>query len=317
MTIEINDVNDLLMVPHLYKITETLKIAISLNIFGILKDKKLKITEIERISSCKKEKLQLILDMLCQIKLICHENDYFFNSIIAKKYLYDIKNLSHLLLYASDSNYSLKNLKPYLSDSWEEEEQTSIELYMKAMDEGNRFIAHSLYRKLKIKGEKNLLDLGCGSGLFSITVAKYNPLLKVTCIDCKEILKITKLNIVNSGVADQITLMPGDFLTMELQGIYDYILLSNVLHFYSANTIEILLNRLWNHLNSQGLIIILDIFRDKGSIMNILYALEWLSNGICFVEIPEICTILKNNNYKDIKAEPVKNSFSSLITASK
>lgn len=316
MNLEINCIDDLLIIPHFYKITETLRIAISLEIFGVLSNKKLLLSEIENEIKCKN--IQPVLELLCNMKLLHYDNGYFYNSNIAKRYLCNNKKMLNLLLYSSDSNYKLEKMNYVMRDSSADFEcKQSLELYMEAMHEGNYLIAHSVFRKLKIKGEKSLLDLGCGSGIFTIVFSKYNPLLKAVCIDKSEVIEFTKKNIITSGIAKQVTVLSGDFLTMKLDNSYDYILLSNVLHFYNANTIEVLLKRLWYHLNSQGKIIIVDIFDDRESIMNIMYSLEWLSNGISFMKISEMCLLLEKNQYHEVEIDHIKRTYSTLITAKK
>lgn len=314
MKIEIKDINDLMMLPHLYKITETLKIAIYLNIFSVLSNRKLSIAEIE--NACKVESLRPILELLCKMELLHVKSGYYYNSEIAEKYLCNNMNLCHFLFYSSNSNYNIEKMKCILKIGGSERHNLShIELYMKAMDEGNKYIAQSVFRKLKIKGEKSLLDLGCGSGIFSITFAKYNPLLKIVGVDKADVLEITKKNIAAHGMSKQLKVLAGDFCTMEIEGKYDYILLSNVLHFYQKESIRGIVERIQKNLKPGGTIAIVDIFSDREYFMNALYSLEWLSNGVCFANTPDMYSILSDCNYSEVEIRPIRNSYSNLIMA--
>jgi cyclopropane fatty-acyl-phospholipid synthase-like methyltransferase len=97
--------------------------------------------------------------------------------------------------------------------------------------------------KLSFARVKTLLDIGGGPGFYAIAFARRNPRLKAVVFDNARTLKVARANIARAGLTGRIQTRAGDALQDDLGANYDLILLSNVVHSYSAAENQRLLAR--------------------------------------------------------------------------
>lgn len=103
-----------------------------------------------------------------------------------------------------------------------------------------------------------VLDVAASHGLFGIVLAQQNPGVRVTALDWPNVLEVAKNNAARLGVADRHTTLPGDAFTADLQGPYDVILLTNLLHHFSVEQCTALLKRLRAALKPGGRLVTLE-----------------------------------------------------------
>lgn len=88
------------------------------------------------------------------------------------------------------------------------------------------------------------LDVAAGHGLFGIVLAQQNPGLGVTALDWPRVLEVARQNAAKMGVGDRYATITGDAFTVDLNGPYDAILLTNLLHHFDPQRCTALLKRL-------------------------------------------------------------------------
>jgi (2Fe-2S) ferredoxin/ubiquinone/menaquinone biosynthesis C-methylase UbiE len=139
----------------------------------------------------------------------------------------------------------------------------SVKPFIAAMDVNARGRARAVAQAVQLNGEKHMLDLGGGSGAYSIAFAKAAPRLKSEIVDLADVLSITEEHIRKAGLDDRITTRPGDMLTVPLEaGKYDLVLLSAICHMFSPEENQQLLERAYNALAPHGRLIISDFVLD-------------------------------------------------------
>jgi len=138
-------------------------------------------------------------------------------------------------------------------------ENGSVTPFIAAMDHIARGRAHAVVQAVEVNGSKRLLDLGGGSGAYSIAFAKAAPALQAEIIDLPEVLAIAQEHIRKAGLADRITTRAGDMLTVSLEsGRYDLVLLSAICHMYSPEENQKLFERAYAALSPKGRLIVSD-----------------------------------------------------------
>lgn len=108
----------------------------------------------------------------------------------------------------------------------------------------------------KISGR--VLDVAAGHGFFGIVLAQANPEIKVTALDWPKVLDVAKQHATQMGVADRYSTITGDAFKVDLAGPYDVILLTNLLHHFSAEECIGLLKRLRSALRPGGKLVTLE-----------------------------------------------------------
>ncbi len=121
-------------------------------------------------------------------------------------------------------------------------------------------VAPVLAEKLPIESQKLVLDVGGGTGIYSIALLQKHPALRAIIFDRAEVLKVAAEMAQSYGVADRITLQPGDMFADKLPMDADVILLSNILHDWDVPQCQSLVNRCAAALNPGSRLIIHDVF---------------------------------------------------------
>ncbi len=106
--------------------------------------------------------------------------------------------------------------------------------------------------------ELSVLDIAAGHGLFGIMIAQQNPKARVTALDWANVLAVAKQNAVKLGVADRLTLLPGDAFTLDFGGPYDVVLVTNFFHHFDLATCEGLIQKVSAALKPGGRCLTLD-----------------------------------------------------------
>ena len=108
------------------------------------------------------------------------------------------------------------------------------------------------------RGATRLLDLGGGSGAYSIALAQRHPDVHVLLVD--QAVSVARRQIKEAGLADRIAVRQGNVLTAPLDSGFDLVLISNLLHDFSEAENRGLLRRAHGALRPGGKIVIVEYF---------------------------------------------------------
>jgi (2Fe-2S) ferredoxin/predicted O-methyltransferase YrrM len=82
-------------------------------------------------------------------------------------------------------------------------------------------------------GVRRILDLGGGSGAYSIAFAKASPDVQCEILDLPEVVSLTAEYVSNAGVSAQVNLRAGDMLRDDFGSGYDIVMLNAICHMFS------------------------------------------------------------------------------------
>jgi (2Fe-2S) ferredoxin/predicted O-methyltransferase YrrM len=88
-------------------------------------------------------------------------------------------------------------------------------------------------KTLGIAGVHRILDLGGGSGAYSIAFAKASPEVQCEILDLPEVVPLTTEYVREAGVSAQVSLRPGDMLLDDFGSGYDIVMLNAICHMFS------------------------------------------------------------------------------------
>ncbi len=183
----------------------------------------------------------------------------------------------------------------------------SVTPFIAAMDHNARGRARAVVQAAGIDGARHMLDLGGGSGAYSIAFAKAAPALRVDIVDLPEVVPITEEHIRKAGLAERISTREGDMLTIPLErGRYDLVLLSAICHMYSPEENRQLFRRAYDTLAPEGRLVVADFILEADKTaprFGALFALNMLVNtraGASYSE-PEYETWLKEAGFAEAK----------------
>jgi SAM-dependent methyltransferase len=141
------------------------------------------------------------------------------------------------------------------------------ESFIAAMHHYAQSRAPYVVQAVGVQGLHKMLDIGGGSGAYSIAFAQANPSLQVELLDLPDVLPIAQRHITQAGLAHRIKTRPGDLRTDPFGQSFDLILISAICHMLGPNENRDLLKRAHAALAPNGRVVLSDFIleADKAS----------------------------------------------------
>lgn len=140
------------------------------------------------------------------------------------------------------------------------EQEASARHFTLALAGRAKNVAPVLAERISLEGVDRLLDVGGGTGIYSIALLQRHPRLQAVVFDRPEVLKVAVEMAAAYGVADRLQCTAGDMFTDPLPTDCQAALLSNVLHDWDVPECEKLVERCADVLPSTGRLLIHDVF---------------------------------------------------------
>ncbi len=151
--------------------------------------------------------------------------------------------------------------------------------FIAGMQHNARDRAPQVVRALGTGGVRRILDLGGGSGIYSIAFAKASPEIHCEILDLPEVVPLTSDYVRHAGLSAQISLRAGDMLHDDLGSGYDLVMLNAICHMFSEEQNKDLFRRARQALAPNGRLAVQDFILnpDKtGPQQAVLFSLNML-----------------------------------------
>ena len=166
-----------------------------------------------------------------------------------------------------------------------------------------------------------LMDVGCGSGVYGIEIARANPALSVVLMDLKEVAAEAAKYVDKAGMAARVTTAPVNMFEQEWPQGPDAHLFCNVFHDWSEETNRDLARRSFAALPSGGRIFLHEILMDDdytgpwhAAAFSLLMLIGTLGKQYSLAELREI---LESAGFEDVQAQRTGGGYYSLVSARK
>jgi (2Fe-2S) ferredoxin/ubiquinone/menaquinone biosynthesis C-methylase UbiE len=212
--------------------------------------------------------IEMLLNVLVSLKLLEKHDGVYTNTPVAARFLAEgspdsaraaqlhTANLWRRWSKLTDAVRTGTAVESGHDNGW-------VNSFIAAMDHGARGRARAVAQAVELNGEKRMLDLGGGSGAYSIAFVKAASALHAEIVDMPEVLPITQEHIRQAGLGDRISTRAGDMLSVPLEPAgYDLVLLSAICHMFSPEENRQLLNRAYAALAPHGKLVISDFILD-------------------------------------------------------
>jgi predicted O-methyltransferase YrrM/DNA-binding CsgD family transcriptional regulator len=153
------------------------------------------------------------------------------------------------------------------------------EAFIAAMDRNVGERAPLVIKAVDTSGVRRMLDVGGGSGGYSIAFAKASPELHAEVLDLPAVLALTEQYIEKSGLAERVKTRAGDLQRDEFGHDYDLVFVSAICHMLGPAENQDLFRRCFAALALGGRIVVQDFILkpDKTAPRQAaLFALNWL-----------------------------------------
>ena len=161
-----------------------------------------------------------------------------------------------------------------------------LEAFIGAMHSIGEPMARRITADVNPVGAKSLLDVGGGSGTYTIAFLRAATELKATIFDMPSVIEMARARLKSAGLLDRAQLVCGDYNRDELPGKHDIVLLSAIIHSNSHEQNLRLYEKIFRVLVPGGRLLIRDHVMDSdrvrpraGAIFAINMLVETMGGG--------------------------------------
>jgi hypothetical protein len=177
-------------------------------------------------------------------------------------------------------------------------------------------------RSVDLSGRKLLLDLGGGSGAYSIVATKTFPGLKAIVLDLPPVAVVAREYIAANDAADRVSAMPGDFTTSDFPQGVDVVVMASNLPQYEPALIRLVVGKAFAALVPGGeMHLIGETLHDdrRGPLSAALWGLNeavQASTGVAHTE-GEVKAYLQDAGFEGVAVHPFVPGVLSRVTGRK
>lgn len=275
------------------------QIANEIGIFDAIGDKGKSADTLSRALKLDTQATELLLNALTALALVVKKGDHFSLCDVAREYLVR-SSPSYVggMIQFEASLWScwerlpeaLRTGRPVRPPNMYQEIAAETETFITAMDSlvKARGDADVLANAIDWLNVHTMLDVGSGPATYPIAFCEKFLGLRATIFDLPATLKITTRFVSSTGISDRIHLIAGDYRSEPIPGVYDLVLLSNIIHGEDCARNQALIVKLAGNLKSGGRIVIKDHILDDsranppvGAIFSLLMLLT-TDGGRCY-----------------------------------
>lgn len=122
--------------------------------------------------------------------------------------------------------------------------------------------ASALGEVVDFSAHRRLLDVGGGTGSWSIATVQRHPHLRATVFDLPVTASIARRRVEEAGLADRIAVVAGDAMVEQLPDGHDVLLVANLVHYWSPEGNLALLRRVRDAASAGGRLLLADFWTD-------------------------------------------------------
>lgn len=156
-----------------------------------------------------------------------------------------------------------RGTNPVLAPVLGEKDADVMKAFIGAMHVVGRQLSREIAGMLDLSSCRTLLDIGGGSGTYTMALLERNPKMRAVIFDFPGVLDLARERITGTAFKGRVSFSPGDFYHDELPGGCDLALLSAIIHQNSPEENTELFRKIHRALNPGGRIVIRDHIMDE------------------------------------------------------
>ncbi|HKV86225.1 MAG TPA: methyltransferase [Ktedonobacterales bacterium] len=313
--------------------SQALFAALEIDLFSALADEPCGLDALAAKLSAPAGPLSVLLTTCAALGLVEWDGERYANSPGAQRFLsrasrsyvgdYYLRQVSSILYPRLPSVRSL--LRGEVTEGFEYAalyNPGTTEDFIRGQHVGSLGPATLLARSDVFEGASHLLDLGGGSGAFSIEAVKTHPRLSAIVLDFPQVVSVATKIIEEAGLTEKITCASGDLRTDPWPSAADVILLSYIVSCYEPRTLRALLARAYSYLPSGGRLVIHDfaLNADKRGPYNaalFLFGQLTASAQTHGYTVDELATAMREQGYESVASRSLLPDLTFLVSGRK
>ena len=283
---------DLSDIAYGFMASKALFAALEVDLFTHLADGPRKPAELSTATGVVPNRLRTLLHALAGLGLVVVDGEMYANAPACQRYLVRgapgdfgeyfrlqiarqiYPALLHLDAGIAGTGRAFDTLGGLLADP------AQARTFTAAQHAGSLAAARTLADRVPLGAAARLLDVGGGSGAFSIALCERNPALESTVLDFPAVVAVARDYRDAAGLADRIHLLAGDAVHSPWPGEQDVVLLSYLLSALADDEIDTVLAAAQACLRPGGLLLVHDFMLDDpgpGPAFAALWFLQYLA----------------------------------------
>lgn len=267
-----------------------------------------------------------LLNVLVSLGFLTKQNHLFFNTeesftFLSKKspdYLGGLMHSNHLWNTWSNLTQVVKTGKSAHPAEINERGEDWLFPFINAMHDRAKKQAPQQLANIDLSEIRSILDIGGGSGAYSMEFVSKKPEIGATVFDLPNVIPITKKFLDKEGYSNKIKTHTGDYTTDDLPKGFDLVFLSAIIHSNSLETNCDLINKCFSSLNENGRIVIQDWIMNNDRtqpVSGAIFAINMLVGteaGDCFTD-QEVTEMLNAAGFKNISRTEFETGLSQIV----
>jgi len=275
---QIEDVHDISAITYGFMASKALFAALDFDLFTHIEEGINSVAKLARETNISENRLVTLLAALKSVGLIAEREGRLINAPATSKFLVagapgDFRDYVRLVNgaagYESFRHLSaaLRGERVFPDKGFYEGLFYSAgiggEQFSSAQHSGSLGPARLMTKRIDLSDRRQLLDVGGGSGAYTLAFCTANPLLKATILDFPQTVETAKKYARQSGLADRVEHLAGNAITTDWPKGHDVIFMSYVWSAVGEDDIAILARRAFDALPSNGLVLVHDFMVDN------------------------------------------------------
>jgi ubiquinone/menaquinone biosynthesis C-methylase UbiE len=258
---------EVLQLAQSFMESRILHAAAELDVFTVLAQTPLSATEVAAQIGADARPLTVLLNAVAAIGLLAKRGQtYHCESSVAR-------------LLASDSHESILPMVLHMSHLWTRwawlpdiakgippsedafdfsRDTDELRAFIGAMHSIGAPLAQQIAAAVNPAASRAMIDVGGGSGTYTIAFLRAVPEMRATLFDLPEVIEMARERLQEEGLLDRTTLVPGSYYEDELPQGHDLALVSAIIHSNSPEENLNLYKKVFRSLNAGGRILVRD-----------------------------------------------------------
>ena len=261
--------------------------AYELGLFTVLGDESKSSIEVAKALGTGDRATDRLMNALCAIGLLEKKRGRFSSSPLASRFLVKdspdfmagLMHSVHLWDTWSTLTQAVRHGKSVVARHANERGEEWLTEFITAMHQRACQQAPGVVALLDLSGTSRVLDIGGGSGAYSMAFAQAKEEIRAMVFDLPNVIALTRDYIEKEGLSNKVETVVGDYNIDELGSGFDLVFLSAIIHSNSSEGNRELIRKGSEALNPQGQMVIQDFVMDEGRTtpaLGALFALNML-----------------------------------------
>ncbi len=329
----ITDVRDISRIAYGFMASKALFAALNFDIFSRLSGQQKDISDLSTETGVAPNRLESLLTACVSLGLLTRFGTLYGNAPASDRFLvkgnpayfgdyyrFQIDRQVYPYMERLDAALQGEEVRGLYNEQFSDPE--TAEAFTVGQHSGSVGPAFMLAKSVSLGDRVTLLDVGGGSGAFSIAICHENRSIRATIVDFPNVIELAQRFTAEEGLEERFAFVEGSALEANWPAPQDVVLMSYLLSAIGKKDIEALLDRTWHCLSPGGLCVVHDFMVNEqktGPALAALWNLPMLlGNPEAVAVTPDfLVRNLKRLGFVDISAREMIPDITSVIVATK